>query len=235
MKTCLLAILICTAFSSVAFGSERKLLGWISSGAWSQGVEYCNGDLAEDVSRRPDLRNVSTELLARIAVYCAALAGGAGDEHSSGWWWYTAASLDLKAAQRQLQKMRKKGLLLEVPPPRSRVTVLRAREEKDKKLVLLPSGEVVAGEPPEPVSKPEIPDYMARPITGIKGASVAVEVVVSREGVPRQPLLLFALSLPVHALYVYHYVRAWRFEPAKVGGEPVDSVYSLTVSVQRGQ
>jgi hypothetical protein len=206
-----------------------KLQGWLSSGSWSEGLDYCNRDLVKEVSRLPDLRNVSSERLSRLALYCAALASGKGDEASASWWWYTAASIDLKAAQQLLPEMQKLGLLGTLPAPRSRADELKPRRKGEKK-VRLPSGEIVTGEPPRPILKPKIRDYLFAPMIGVQGMTVAVEIVVSKEGVPRQPLLMRARALPIHVLSVYHYLSAFRFEPARVNGEAVDCVYSLTVS-----
>ncbi|HEV7667499.1 MAG TPA: hypothetical protein VGS22_03165 [Thermoanaerobaculia bacterium] len=220
--------------ASPAFGSEKKLEKWLRAGSWAQGFEYCDRELVPEVSRRPDLRNVSTEYLSRLAVYCAALASGKGDELSSGWWWYTAASLDLKTAENLLPEMRKMGLLQTLPAARNQGSSYEPKPGEEKMVRLL-SGEIVPGTPPKPLTRLKAPDYMFRPITGVATSAVEIEFVVSRDGVPQQPLLLDAHALPVHVLYAYHYFSAWRFEPAKVNDEPVESLYTLSVSVQRGE
>jgi hypothetical protein len=234
MKSFLISILLLAVVSSSAFGSDRKLQEWLSTGSWSQGVEYCNRKLADDVSRQSDLRSVSTEYLSRLAVYCAALASGKGDELSSNWWWYTAASIDLEAAQSLLPELRKMGLLQTLPAPRSRGP-LSAREASEEKMVRLLSGDIVPGTPPRLLNKPRMSSYMLRPITGVAGATVTVEVVVSRDGVPQQPLLVDAHALPVHVLFAYRYLSTWRFEPAKVNDEPVACFYTATVHIQYGK
>jgi hypothetical protein len=171
-KTCLVSILLLTVVSSPAFGDEKKLRAWIDSGSWSQGVEYCDGKLADDLSRRPDLRTLSTASLAHMATYCAALASGKGDEFSSGWWWYTAASIDLKTAQSLLPELRKIGLLQTLPAPRKRVLSPGVHVTQEDNRVLLPSGESVPGTPPRRTFKPEVPEHMFRPITGVAGSNV---------------------------------------------------------------
>lgn len=232
MKNFLLTALLLPVLSNAAFGSDGKLREWINSGSWSEGVEYCDRGLVDDLSRRPDLRSVSAEYLSRIATYCAALASGKGDEFSSGWWWYTAASLDLKTAQGLLPELQKIGLLQTLPAPRSRATSgFRKGTKKDE--VWLLSGEIVLGTPPRPLTQPKRPGYMSRRITGVAYTNVEIEFVVSRDGLPRQPLLVGAQALPVHVLYAYHFFSTWRFEPASVNDEPVDSVYTLCVSTKR--
>jgi hypothetical protein len=228
MKSFFISILLLAAVSRSAFGDDQKLQEWLSTGSWSQGVEYCNGKLVEDVARRSDLRNISAEYLSRLSVYCAALASGKGDRFSSDWWWYTAASLDLKTAQNLLPEMRKLGLLQTLPAPRS---LGPANAGEDKRIRLL-SGELVAGSRPRPLGKPRPPKYMFSPIAGVAGATVAVELVISRDGVPQQPLLVDAKALPVHVFFAYRFLSTWRFEPAKVNDEPVDCFYTFTVSTQ---
>src|SRR6185436_685104 len=218
MKAFLIAALLLAVCPSSLLGSERKLQKWLSTGSWSKGIEYCNGELVDGLSRRPDLRSVSAGYLARLAVYCAAFASGKGDELSSGWWWYTAASLDLEAAQSLLPELENRpGAFQAFPALRNRVP-WGAHEAKVGEEVRLLSGEIVPGSPPRPVHTPNIPDYMGRQIFALPGAAVVVEIVVSRDGVPRQPLLVNAQALPVQVLFAYQYLRDWRFEPAQVNG-----------------
>ncbi|HEX3127044.1 MAG TPA: hypothetical protein VH394_06915 [Thermoanaerobaculia bacterium] len=232
MKTILLSTFLLAVLSSPAFGSENKLPEWLDTGSWAEGVDYCDHRLVDDLSQRSDLRDLSAAYLSRLAVYCSALASGKGDEAGSGWWWYTAASLDLKAAESLLSELRKKGFLQTLPAPRS-LGPASARGEDDKKMVRLPSGENVPGTPPRPLGKQKIPSYMFHPGRGVVLVSVAVEVVISKDGVPRQPLLVEAHALPAHVLFAYQFLRGWRFEPAKVNGEPVECLYRLTVSTRR--
>ena len=230
MKKSLLAGLIVFLVSGAAFGDERKLQSFIDSESWSDGFKYCERKLLEGLSRRPDIRNVTAADLSRMSTYCAALSGRAGDDFKSGWWWYTAVSLDLDAAQAMLPKLREKGLLTSLPAPRSSNVV---KEKTEKGEVRLPSGEIVKGDSPRAVTTPPIPKMMHLPISGVVRAVVKVEVIISRDGLPRQPLLLDAKALPVHLVFAYHFVSGFRFEPARVNGETVDSSYTLTVTTQR--
>ena len=230
MKSLLIYVVL-LGVSSSAFGSDKKLQDWLGAGSWDKGTEYCNGKLADDVSRRPDLRNTSTEYLARLAVYCAALASGKGDERSASWWWYTAASIDLRASQDLLPEMRKMGLLEVLPPPRSRRSPEAHELKKDE--VRLLTGEIVSGTSPRLLTKVKIPEYMFQTITGVSGAVVVIEAVISKDGIPQQPLLLNAKALPVHVLWAYQFFSAFRFEPAKVNDEPVECIYAVTISTQR--
>lgn len=228
MKILLLSSLLLAA--AVDSTLEDKLRGWVGSQSWQQGAAYCDGDLFVDLSRRPDPRNITAESLSRIATYCAALSGGNGDDAGSGWWWYTAVSLDQKQAQRLLPELQKAGLLQKLPAPRSRTSHEPLADGKLQR----PTGQIVAGTPPRVLDKPRPPASMFPSIRGVASATVEVELVVSRTGVPQQPLLLKAKALPVHVFNAYHFLRTWRFEPAKVDGEPVDSIDAVTISLHSG-
>jgi hypothetical protein len=225
MKILLLSALLLAAAADSTL--EDKLRGWVGSQSWQQGAAYCDGDLFVELSRRPDPRNISTGSLSRVATYCAALAGGNGDEAGSGWWWYTAVSLDQKEAQRLLPELQKAGLLQKLPAPRSRTSHGPLADGKIQR----PTGEIVEGVPPRVLDKPKPPASMFPSIRGVASATVEVELVVPRTGVPQQPLLLKAKALPVHVFNAYHFLRTWHFEPAKVGGEPVDSIDAVTISL----
>lgn len=229
MKTCLLSILLLTVASNSALGSEEKLREWIDASSWTQGIDYCDRGLFEDLSRRPDPRSISAAELSRMATYCAAFASGKGDEFSAGWWWYTAISLDLKTAESLLPELRKTGLLQTLPAPRV-ASGSGDLEMRDK--VQLVSGEIVPGTPLRLVAHPKPAVSMARLMRGVVHSDVTVELVVSRSGLPQQPLLVKAQALPVHVLYAYQFLKNWRFEPAKVDSEPVESLYRLTINSQ---
>lgn len=231
MKKHLVISLIAFLVSGAVFADEGKLQSFIDSESWQEGARYCDTDLLEGLSRRPDIRNVTGADLSRMATYCSALAGRAGDDFKSGWWWYTAVSLDLDAAQALLPKLREKRLLASLPEPRS--ANANALEKQKKGEVRLPSGEVVPGTSARATTRPKIPKVMFLPVSNVARAEVAIEVIISRDGLPRQPLLARAKALPAHVLFAYHFLSGFRFEPAQVDGNPVDSAYTVTVTTQR--
>ncbi|HET9229257.1 MAG TPA: hypothetical protein VFR31_21435, partial [Thermoanaerobaculia bacterium] len=177
--------LIAFLVAGAVFADERKLQSFIDSESWQEGSRYCDKALLEGLSRRPDIRNVTAADLSRISAYCAALASGGGDDFKSGWWWYTAISLDLDAAQSLLPKLREKGLLTTLPEPRS--ANANALEKTGKGEVRMPSGEVVAGTGARATTKPKVPKVMFLPVSNVARAEVAIEVIIAKDGLPRQP------------------------------------------------
>jgi hypothetical protein len=231
MKNVLVAALLFPLLSNAAFGDEaKKLRRWIDSSAWSKGAEYCDGRLLDNLSRQRDAEFLSHEYLARVATYCAALASGQGDEFDAGWWWDTAGNLHRKTAYELLPELQNLGLLKVLPPLRGRVSTL---EEVGEGKVRLVSGELVDGIPPRPLGKPKTPRYLYSLGFSVMDTDVSVELVVSRDGMPRQPLLIKSRAFSIHLLYVCRFLSTWRFEPARVNGEPVDSVFETSISTKR--
>jgi hypothetical protein len=89
---------------------------------------------------------------------------------------------------------------------------------------------LVKGESAKTAKRPEWPKYMFNPISAVVATEVVVEVLVDTDGRPTQPVLASAKALPIHAFLTFDFLRHWRFTPARVNGEPVISVYHLTVS-----
>ena len=194
---------------------------------WASGTAACE-QLASIEARRPDRRQLAAAQYAEKAANCAAIASGAGDQRSAVWWWFTAVSMDARHAVSLLPQFRSAGLLTEIPPPRT--ALLTAAKKLEKGEVLLPNGEIVAGESIEVTTRPDPPKHMFRPISAVARTEVIVEILVDGEGYPTQPVLVSAKALPLHALLAFDYLRQWRFTPARVNGEPVTSAYRVTVS-----
>lgn len=233
MKNVLVAALLLPLLSNAALGDEgKKLRRWIDSSAWSKGAEYCDRRLLDNLSRQPDAQFLSSEYLARIATYCAALASGKGDEFDAGWWWDTAGNLHRKTAYELLPELQNLGLLKVLPALRGRVTSSPPEKVGEGKVRLV-SGELVAGIPPRLLGRPKNPRYLYSLGFSVVRAEVGIELVVSRDGLPRQPLLIEAKALPLHLLYVCRFLSTWRFEPARVNDEPVDSVFETSISTER--
>ena len=192
---------------------------------WRSGLAACER-LAATEARRPDRRQLSAPAYAQKAAHCAAIASGAGDQELATWWWFTAVAMDAKAALGLLPRFRASELLLHLPPPRTLAGATRLERGE----VQLPTGDIVAGESIAVSVRPDPPRHLFRPVTAVASTEVTVEFLVDTAGRPTQPLLVSAEALPLHAFLAFDYLRTWRFKPASINGEPVTSVFRLTIS-----
>lgn len=225
MKTFASALLL-ALFAAAAHASD-PLGRALETRDWASGTTKCES-LAADEARRPDRPQLSAAQYAEKAAQCAAIASGAGDQADATWWWFTAVAMDTQRALELLPSLRERGLLLELPPPRSLVGSAAGKSEAGE--VLLPNGDLVKGELAKPAKRPEWPKHMFRPVTAVVATEVVVEVLIDTDGRPTQPVLASAKALPIHAFVTFDALRDWRFTPARVNGEAVVSVYSLTVN-----
>ena len=226
----LLATLLLAAATKLAAASpESELRGFIDERRWQDGAAACEA-LPGDEVRRRDRQQLAAAHYAEVAALCAAIASGAGDQNAAGWWWFTAAAMDSQAALRLLPELRAKGLLAELPPPRAADT---SQEKPAPGTVVLPDGTTVAGEPIEVVERPRPPEWVGRASSTRKPSLVVIDLVVGVDGLARQPVLVNADGLPLHAFVAFAYLRQWRFAPAKVDGKPTASSFQLSLGTHR--
>jgi len=232
---------LCTALLVAALASgrcESKTVGVdafvkaIQDGAWSAGQARC-ASLAESEARRSDRRQLAAAHYAELAAYCAAIASGAADPDEASWWWFTAAAIDSKTALALLPEFEEKGLLRDLPAYR-RPANSDPQTKYAKDQVLLPDGKVVSGVGADGVPFPKPPSYLFSHVQGVARTEIHIEVLVGKDGVPREPVLLSARALPIHAFLAFRYLGTWRFKPARVDGDAVVSAVGLSVSQSSG-
>jgi len=226
-----LAATAVVAHAETGGGPTADLAAAVAVRDWNRGGAVCEG-LAQSEAKRPDRRQLSTVHYAQLAAYCAALASGSGDADGAAWWWFTAVSMNSKAARALLPGFLDLGLLKSLPPPRQ-LTGRSFSAKRSRDQVLLPSGQLVSGTAPAVALRPEVPRYLFSSVPGVARTDVKIEVLVGEDGVPREPLLISAHALPLHAFLAFHYLRGWRFTPAVVDGRPVISAFQLAVSTSR--
>ena len=229
---CLAVALLLTASTRLLAteGGDPAEVLWsaIEAEEWAAGLEVCES-LASSEGERPDRGDLPASHFACLASLCAAISSGAGDNWRTNWWWFTAVALDLQEAGENLRALRELGLLKDLLPPRGRVDDSRSKRVT-KTRVLLPDGRLLEGTPPERLGSKQHPEYLFVPIDGIARQSVKVELIVGKDGLPWQPVLVSAKALPVHVFLTLFYLHELRFNPAMVADEPVDSVYAMTIS-----
>jgi hypothetical protein len=232
-KTLILVLLFGLAGQAHAASTPVKLRGMIASRDWSQGVALC-GSLPEDESNRferphPTFRPASE--YAEMAALCAVIESGAGDDLAADWWWFTATAMDLKTALDLLPELRSSGLLTQLSPPRKPVTSL-APKPKERPPVTLPTGEEVEGEKVKVVEQPRPPKWFFRALRGLGNVEIVVELVIGSDGIARQPTLISTSTPPLRAFLAFAWLRQWRFSPAKVAGQPTESIFQLRINAQ---
>ena len=204
----------------------------IANKSWVEGVAACDS-LPATETRRADRRQLAAAHYAELATLCAGISDGAGDARGAGWWWFTALAMDHQAAMASRDDLQARGLLTTLPPPRQRVPdAATAGQPAPRERVTLPSGEVVVGTVAQIVERPRPPDWMFRAVPGVRRTQVALEMVIGEDGVAREPVLVSAQALPLHAFQAFSFLRQWKFAPAAVDGKPVASVYQVSVTTQ---
>ncbi|HVS03432.1 MAG TPA: hypothetical protein VMT16_11735 [Thermoanaerobaculia bacterium] len=229
-KAGILLLLSTLGIQASAAARLADLKAAISSQSWNAGLEKCEA-LARGEGRRPDVRQLPASHYARLATHCAALASGAGDQWLASWWWFTATAMDVETALPLLDEFRRSGLLTNLQPPRTPMrTAEQAMEPREPNQVRLLNGDMVEGLAPVP-QKTKMPTWLLRPIGRVARAKIVIEVVVGADGSLRQPLVLSAQAPPLYGFQALHHLRQIPVQPAIVDGEPVDSLYTISFSM----
>ena len=223
MKILLLSSLLLAAAADSTF--EDKLRGWVGSQSWLQGAAYCDGDLSwtchggriratSPRNRCPGSRRIARRWLAATETMRTPAGGG------------TRRSRSTRSRRSACcRSCRRRGSCGNCRRPAAVPHASRSRTES-------------SGGPRGRSSRaPRRGSWTSRR----RRLSCSLRSGVWRaprwksnwwhraRGVSQQPLLLKAKALPVHVFNAYHFLSTWRFEPAKVDGEPVDSIDTPTI------
>ena len=225
-----LALILTLAFALAAHaGDDRQQL----VDTWQERMSETEGALkAADYRRAIRLANRTvTEMTERLGVgekptqlFCNALMqkalahAGLGQRADAAWYWHIALGLDAKLAETDLSPYGDvAGVLEECSERRGVSSDITVAENVDDRIA-----------PPRLVKqrKPEYPH--GAHYFGVTG-DLIVEVVVASDGTVREPRIVTPLPAPTLTFAALEAVRRWRFEPARMAGQPVDVVYNLTV------
>lgn len=170
--------------------------------------------------------------LAAASALRAFAEAGLGQHKDAAWHWDMALNLFPDIAKLDVSPYGPGALEL-------RKRVLRPVEnEMNPELIRLAqeNGEAVVNPKERNVQKPKAlktpgPDYpQGLRILGTQGW-VAVSSIIGADGRPREPRIVKSEGAGPAMHYVtLDALRQWRFEPAKLDGEPVDVYYVLTVN-----
>lgn len=225
LRITILLVLVAGALPLLA---QRSLSAWwladlkqadqnLRSQEWKQAGKRARRVAVEMV----DNVGTGSEAAHSLAVVTAILAiaeAGLGHQEDAEWLWDSALNLDSGIAQTDVSGYGPAAADL-------RKRSLRSKEAEDK--VTAEHKEVEA---PRIIhqTKPDYPEALRR--LGV-GGDVAVSAIIGTDGRPRQPLIVDAHGGgPALKYLALDTVRKWRFEPAKLNGQPVKVYYVLTIN-----
>lgn len=154
-----------------------------------------------------------------LVVMCRALAqAGLGKEAEAAWDWHVAQQLDPPIEGWNLTEFGAAGAVLD----RHRL----ARDPRPAIRDPLENSEIT---PVEGLGEPRFPVWPEAAYRIGWGGTIQVDMVVHADGRLSHPRLLSAPPVATLALAAFDAMRANRYAPARVGGEPIDSVYRFTM------
>ena len=159
------------------------------------------------------------ELLGRLAALEAVALAGQGEMERARWTWAIARHFYPTLDAVVLDKYGEAGTALKVAPAQPTWDADRSAGE----------GAATEVERPEVVHqhKPRFP----RARVGLaRSVAIVVECVVGTDGVPRHPTVVRAEGEETMVYSALMALGQWRFEPARLHGEPVSVFYNLTVN-----
>ncbi len=169
----------------------------------------------------------AADILGVASAFRAVAEAGQGREEEAGWHWDMALNLRPEVAKTDLSPYGAIGVgfkarqLRPIDPNRvSPQAVEAAKQEAIQKHF----------QPPRIIRKvrPRFPEGLRR--MGVSG-SLLVETIIGEDGVPREPLVVDAGGVGPAMKYVaLESLRQWRFEPARLEGQPVKVYYVLNVN-----
>lgn len=176
--------------------------------------------------------------LAVVEVFRAIAEAELGHQDDAEWFWESALNLFPDVAKTDLSPYGQKALelrrlTLRDPNRKMERELLERMEGKDGETVFNPENKNV--EHPRIVHEVR-PDYpKALRLLGSQGR-VVVSSIIGKDGRPRRPVVVDSQGGGASMRYVaLDTVRQWRFEPAKLDGQPVAVYYVLTVNFKIGK
>lgn len=149
------------------------------------------------------------QLFATALTYKAMAAGGQGSVDEALWDWYVAQDISPAVAKFDFTGFGTAGDLLKYHP--------------------MAAADAVTGGAPSQVLQRVVPKFPTGASRfGIFG-DLIVQVVVDPSGAPTLPRIIHPLPAATLSFVALDALRQWRFQPATHNGQPVASVFNLTV------
>jgi TonB family protein len=158
-------------------------------------------------------------VLGRTSLFLALAEAGLGNDEEADWYYHVARGIDPELEDYDLDRFGEPGRLLQ------EIEVRRKRELSPEKAH--PRQEQATA--PRRIKSPQ-PEWPpgARQF-GVTGALV-VQAIIDRTGRPIRPTVLTPLPAATLTWAALEAVKEWRFEPSRLGGEPVSVYYNLTIN-----
>ncbi len=194
----------------------------LRAGKWKSGQRKARR-LAAEICAEGWYGRELKETLAELAFYQAAAAANLGERDAAAWYWHTAQNVDRRIRERDLAPYGEAGKLL--------------RELRLRRPGTAP--------PPFRLAEPDYGKYRRARLTEAwapvlshnpgaaaeRPGDLYVELIVDREGAVHHPVVLTGGANPVLVYGTLEALRAMpRLEPARYGGEPVDSLFKYTLT-----
>lgn len=219
------------------------------SSKWDQQIDRAEREILDGKHRAARKRMISTAeemvdefgpgkggeiLLGLLALHRALAEAGLGNEEAARWYLHVALAFNPLLVDYGLDRFGAPGrfLLANAPedPDRS-----DAEEEEDAGDGAEAPQMIMPGvTPPKSKKRPKPRFPSGARYFRITGALV-VQVMISEEGRPTEPKVLVPLPAATLTWAALEALRRWRFEPARVDGEPVAVYYNLTVNYKLRQ
>jgi TonB family protein len=193
--------------------ADRQLRAqqWQEAGKKAQRV-------ADEMVDNVGTRSEAAHSLAVATAVVALAEAGLGHREDAEWLWDSALNLDPSISQTDVAGYGPAAAEL-------RKRSLRSKAKEDETTL-----EHKGVEAPRVIykTKPNYPEALRR--LGVAG-DVAVSVIIGTDGRQRQPLIVDAhAGGPALKYLALDTLRQWRFEPAKLVGQPVQVYYVLTIN-----
>ena len=152
------------------------------------------------------------ETLATVLTHKALASAGLGNIDDALWYWYVAQGISPAATKSDLSPFGAAGEFLKRHP---------------FSYAGIPPG---SGVSPARILKKVSPAFPSGASTrfGIAG-DLVVQIVIDKHGQATLPRIIRPLAAPTLSFAALEALKQWQFEPAKRGGEPVPTVFDLTV------
>lgn len=185
---------------------------------YRRAIHLANQTVSE-MTERLGTGELPTQLFGTALTQKALAHAGLGERAEAAWYWHIAQGLDAKRGEIDLTPYGDAAGVLRECSERQGVSsaVSLERDRGDGRI-----------QPPKLVRhrRPRYPH--GAQYFGITG-DLVVEVVVASDGTVREPRIVTPLPAPTLSYAALEAVRRWRFEPARLAGQPIDVVYNLTV------